>query len=114
MKKRSTSYDGRFRESNKINTIISDHVLRKPLKDFTIKINEKEIYNQLHCKRKAVPHSESLEARSIGDPVKKLATEMHKIAVAQLLGKLSNEQEETLIRENYDLDNEVHDGSKKA
>jgi hypothetical protein len=33
---------------------------------------------------------------------------MHKIAVAQLLGKLSNEQEETLIHENYDLDNEVH------
>ena len=43
--KKTTSFDGRLRESNKIVTIISDHMLRKPLREFIIKINEKEIFN---------------------------------------------------------------------
>jgi len=43
--KRLTSYDGTIRVSNKLKTAISDHVFRKPLKEFAMKIHEKEVYN---------------------------------------------------------------------
>ena len=63
--KKPTSFDGRERESNKIVTVISDHMLRKPLRVFTIKINEKQIFNQLKAKKKKVVQPQKKEQKPI-------------------------------------------------
>ena len=61
------------------------------------------------CKKKKIDRSPSLKARCIGDPVKKLKAEMHRIARAAFLGKLSEEQENQMILDNYKVDNENQD-----
>ena len=76
-KNRKVDYLGQERRDNRTQTQISDHVLRKPLRIMTIKLNEKDVFNQLRGQE--VEKSKSLEARSIFDPVKKFNKKMRQI-----------------------------------